>query len=138
MADWWASKLGATPPVVAAPPPKAEAKRSSGKNKAAEAEAEAEASGEAEAAKEAPRGTHIDCPFREREQAQALGAKWDQRAQKWLVPFSKPLQPFSRWLDEAEAEAAIEEHEAARIVEEKAREGGASRRRTLSSARSFS
>ena len=47
------------------------------------------------------KGTLIDCPFKERDTAEQLGAVWDFRAKKWCVPFTKALEPFAKWLDAA-------------------------------------
>ncbi len=38
----------------------------------------------------------IDCPFREKDEAKALGARWD--GSTWYVPAGRSLAPFARWL----------------------------------------
>lgn len=59
-------------------------------------------------------GTLIDCPFRERTAALELGAKWDGRARRWCVPYSKDLSLFTKWLPaEEDAAALLEAHAAA-------------------------
>ena len=42
--------------------------------------------------------TFIDVPFKEKDEAKALGARWDVGAKKWYVPEGKDLMPFSAWL----------------------------------------
>lgn len=49
--------------------------------------------------------TYLDVPFREKDQAKALGARWDPAARKWYVPQGKDLAPFSAWLAAADASA---------------------------------
>ena len=43
---------------------------------------------------------YLDVPFREKDQAKALGARWDAVRKKWFVPpeLSDDLSPFQRWL----------------------------------------
>lgn len=42
--------------------------------------------------------TYLDVPFREKDDAKALGARWDAAARKWYVPDGKELAPFNAWL----------------------------------------
>ena len=37
-------------------------------------------------------------PFAEKEDAKALGARWDAANRKWYVPQGKDLNAFKRWL----------------------------------------
>jgi len=39
---------------------------------------------------------YICCPFEEKDEAKALGAKWD-KAGSWYVPGNFALEPFRRW-----------------------------------------
>ncbi|HIQ40974.1 MAG TPA: exodeoxyribonuclease VII large subunit, partial [Sulfurivirga caldicuralii] len=43
---------------------------------------------------------YLNVPFREKDQAKALGARWDAVRKKWFVPaeLSDDLTPFQRWL----------------------------------------
>ena len=50
------------------------------------------------AEKPAPVGTPLVCPFRERDQVQRLGAKWDFRSKAWYVPYAVALEGFDAWL----------------------------------------
>lgn len=42
--------------------------------------------------------TYLNVPFSEKDEAKALGARWDKNARKWYVPAGIPLEPFSRWI----------------------------------------
>lgn len=42
--------------------------------------------------------TFLDVPFKEKDEAKALGARWDAGAKKWYVPEGKDLAPFNAWL----------------------------------------
>jgi len=44
--------------------------------------------------------TFIAVPFREKEQAKALGAKWDRQEQSWYVPANVDPAPFAKWSKE--------------------------------------
>lgn len=41
--------------------------------------------------------TFIDVPFKEKEQAKALGAKWDRQEQSWYVPANLDPVAFAKW-----------------------------------------
>ena len=43
---------------------------------------------------------YLEVPFREKDQAKALGARWDAVRRKWFVPaeLCDDLTPFQRWL----------------------------------------
>jgi putative DNA primase/helicase len=40
----------------------------------------------------------IVVPYKEKDEAKALGAKWDRRQQSWYVPADMGPAPFSKWL----------------------------------------
>lgn len=40
---------------------------------------------------------HIDVPFRQKDEAKALGAKWDRQEQSWYVPAGLDPLPFEKW-----------------------------------------
>lgn len=42
--------------------------------------------------------TFLDVPFKEKDEAKALGARWDAGAKKWYVPAGTDLALFSAWL----------------------------------------
>jgi putative DNA primase/helicase len=39
----------------------------------------------------------IDVPFKDKNEAKALGAKWDRQEQSWYIPSGVPAAAFSRW-----------------------------------------
>ena len=42
--------------------------------------------------------TYLAVPFEEKDDAKALGAKWDRQAKAWYVPAGTDLEAFSPWL----------------------------------------
>ncbi len=40
----------------------------------------------------------IDVPFQEKDQAKALGARWDPQSRRWYVPAGIALLAFEKWL----------------------------------------
>ena len=44
------------------------------------------------------RKTILDVPFKEKDEAKALGAWWDPKIRKWYVPQGLKPEPFARWL----------------------------------------
>jgi antirestriction protein ArdC/phage/plasmid primase-like uncharacterized protein len=44
-----------------------------------------------------PEKTVINVPFKEKEEAKALGAKWDRQEKSWYVPGGVNLAPFAKW-----------------------------------------
>jgi putative DNA primase/helicase len=46
----------------------------------------------------APCKTFLNVPYSDKDQARALGAKWDGGAKKWFVPTDTDLNKFKRWL----------------------------------------
>lgn len=42
--------------------------------------------------------TYLDVPFKEKDEAKALGARWDAGARKWYVPEGTEITLFSAWL----------------------------------------
>ncbi len=47
----------------------------------------------------------LSVPFREKDQAKALGAKWDRPAQSWYVPPGVDPSPFQKWREKPASEA---------------------------------
>lgn len=45
-----------------------------------------------------PEKTFISVGFKEKDQAKALGARWDAEQKSWYVPAGVDLSPFSKWL----------------------------------------
>jgi hypothetical protein len=46
----------------------------------------------------------LDCPYEQRHQAKALGARWDPKIKKWYVIDPPDLTPFVPWLPDNVAE----------------------------------
>ena len=44
--------------------------------------------------------TDLSCPYEEKDQAKALGARWDNDNKKWYVPAGVDLDHFKRWMPE--------------------------------------
>lgn len=42
---------------------------------------------------------YIYVPFHEKEEAKALGARWDKSAKRWYIPEGREVKRFQRWLD---------------------------------------
>lgn len=40
---------------------------------------------------------YLNVPFSEKDEAKALGARWDAAKKKWYVPAGKDPEQFSRW-----------------------------------------
>ena len=47
----------------------------------------------------------LNVPYREKDEAKKLGARWDPECRTWFVPAGFDTLPFSRWLPPAEDEA---------------------------------
>jgi hypothetical protein len=46
----------------------------------------------------ATKNTDIDCPYNEKDDVKALGARWDPERRKWYVEAGAELDDFARWL----------------------------------------
>ena len=42
----------------------------------------------------------INCPYKQKEEAKALGAKWDPSVKKWYVPEGLDIQLFAKWIED--------------------------------------
>jgi len=49
---------------------------------------------------------YLDVPYREKDSARSLGARWDMESKKWYVPPGYDVTLFARWSDTAAAVAA--------------------------------
>lgn len=45
-----------------------------------------------------PKGTVLNVPYAQKDEAKRLGAKWDAARKKWYVPQGVNAEPFSRWV----------------------------------------
>ena len=41
--------------------------------------------------------TYLNVPFAQKDEAKALGARWDTANKKWFVPADKDITHFARW-----------------------------------------
>lgn len=57
-------------------------------------------------AKQGPEKTFINVPFKQKDEAKALGAKWDRQEQSWYVPTGVDPAPFAKWAQGAATAAA--------------------------------
>lgn len=46
---------------------------------------------------------YLNVPYREKDAASDLGAKWDRREKSWYVPEGKDVKPFEKWLRKDES-----------------------------------
>lgn len=60
--------------------------------------------------------TFIDVSFKQKEEAKALGAKWDRQEQSWYVPANVDAAPFAKWTKGA-ATAAADAPEPAQAIQ---------------------
>jgi hypothetical protein len=42
--------------------------------------------------------TYLNVPFAQKDEAKALGAKWDAAKKKWYVPPGVAVEQFERWM----------------------------------------
>lgn len=49
---------------------------------------------------------YLNVPFAQKDEAKALGARWDAVEKKWFVPADKDVTLFARWQAESGAVAA--------------------------------
>jgi hypothetical protein len=47
--------------------------------------------------------TYLNVPFAQKDEAKALGARWDAIQKKWFVPADKDIALFARWQAESGA-----------------------------------
>lgn len=46
---------------------------------------------------------NLNCPFSEKDQAKALGARWDATRKTWYIQDIEDLTPFMRWVSPLES-----------------------------------
>jgi len=64
-----------------------------------------------------PEKTFINVPFKEKDEAKALGAQWDRQAQSWVVPAGLDPVPFAKWAKStAIASVAVDEPKADQVT----------------------
>ena len=45
------------------------------------------------------RGTILNVPFEEKDEAKELGARWDPEIKKWFIPKENDATPFEKWIN---------------------------------------
>jgi hypothetical protein len=45
-----------------------------------------------------PKRFDLNCPFSEKDEAKALGARWDAEKRTWYIEGKTDLTPFAKWL----------------------------------------
>lgn len=58
----------------------------------------------------------LNVPFSEKDQAKALGARWDGSTKRWYVPEGKPTAPFQQWLPANVVRDALPSATASRVA----------------------
>lgn len=58
-----------------------------------------------------PEKTLINVPFKEKDAAKALGAKWDRQEQSWYVPAGVDAAPFAKWAQGTAAASGVPERQ---------------------------
>jgi antirestriction protein ArdC/phage/plasmid primase-like uncharacterized protein len=53
--------------------------------------------------------TYINVPYREKNEAKALGASWDRGQQSWYIPVGVEQTPFSKWLQAGKVTSTAQE-----------------------------
>lgn len=59
---------------------------------------------------------YLEVPYAEKNQAKALGARWDSEVRKWYVPSGMSAANFSRWISVPRVGQAIEDPNSARGI----------------------
>ena len=60
----------------------------------------------------APARTYLAVPFAEKDEAKALGARWDKEAKSWYVPPDVDRAPLARWLPDRTPAVAMRDPQA--------------------------
>lgn len=71
--------------------------------------------------------TYLNVPYAEKDEAKALGARWDAAHKKWYVPANKDVALFVRWQTHAAAPATSPLKPAARTSSGNGEVGGTTR-----------
>ncbi len=80
---------------------------SDAQRRAAELERQERERQQAQPQAEKPERQYINVPYKEKDEAKSLGARWDRQQQSWYVPPGTDAAPFAKWAQGA-ATAAVE------------------------------
>lgn len=61
-----------------------------------------------------PEKIFIDVPFKQKDEAKALGAQWDRQEQSWYVPANVDIAPFAKW---AKGASSADEQKTAQVTQ---------------------
>jgi len=64
---------------------------------------------QAQADPEKQERTYINVPYREKDEAKGLGARWDRQQQSWFVPPGVDTAPFAKWSQGVAQEATAQQ-----------------------------
>lgn len=53
---------------------------------------------------------YINVPFKEKDDAKALGARWDRKEQSWFIPSGVDSKPFEKWARDDNAKSLAEDN----------------------------
>ena len=60
--------------------------------------------------------TFLNVPYAEKDEARALGARWNPGRKRWYVPTGVALDPFQKWLKEGAAPSGRVDAAAAKLA----------------------
>lgn len=60
--------------------------------------------------------TFLNVPYAEKDEARALGARWNPGRKRWYVPAGTALEPFEKWMKEGAAPAGRVDSAAAKLA----------------------
>ena len=89
---------------------------SDAQRRAAELERQERERQQAQPQAEKPERQYINVPYKEKDEAKSLGARWDRQQQSWYVPPGTDAAPFAKWAQGA-ATAAVEPRSAQQAPE---------------------
>jgi hypothetical protein len=52
--------------------------------------------------------TFLNVPYAEKDEARALGARWNPGRKRWYVPAGVALEPFSKWLKDGDGGGRVD------------------------------
>jgi hypothetical protein len=52
--------------------------------------------------------TFLNVPYAEKDEARALGARWNPGRKRWYVPTGVALEPFQKWLKEGASTGRVD------------------------------
>jgi hypothetical protein len=60
--------------------------------------------------------TFLNVPYAEKDEARALGARWNPGRKRWYVPTGAALEPFQKWLKDGDAGGRVDAAAAKPVV----------------------